>query len=228
MAGKLLKDLTAASGGELVAGSLLWGSAVAGVEARKYTITQVGAILSYQPLDTTLTALAAANWAADALPIGTGADTLSQTTFAANTFPAKASTGALVAKAITDAALTVLDDTTTAAMLTTLGAAARVLVITTDANANHDLILTDAAPLAYLRMTNAGANTVTIPLNATIAFPVGAQISGIQAGAGATTIVATGGVTLNCAHTLVARAQYSAWSLIKVATDTWDLMGDLA
>lgn len=58
-----------------------------------------------QPLDPTLTALAGANWAPDALPIGTGADTLSQTTFAANTFPAKGSTGALVAKAITDAGL---------------------------------------------------------------------------------------------------------------------------
>jgi hypothetical protein len=61
-----------------------------------------------QPLDGTLTALSAANWAANALPIGTGADTLSQVSFAANTFPARASTGDLAAKTITDSALTAL------------------------------------------------------------------------------------------------------------------------
>jgi hypothetical protein len=73
----------------------------------------------YQPLDATLTALAAANWAANDLPIGTGADTLSQTSFAANTFPARASTGNLVAKSISDVALTLLAQTTQANMRST-------------------------------------------------------------------------------------------------------------
>lgn len=77
-----------------------------------------------QPLDATLTALAALTIAADSLTIGTGADAFSQTTFAANTFPAKASVGGLVAKTITDAALTVLDDATVALMVDTLGGAA--------------------------------------------------------------------------------------------------------
>ena len=58
---------------------------------------------AYQPLDATLTALAAVNWAANALAIGTGADTLSQTAFAANTFPGRSSAGNLVAKSMTDA-----------------------------------------------------------------------------------------------------------------------------
>lgn len=74
-----------------------------------------------QPLDATLTALAAANWAANALPIGTGADTLSQTSFAASTFPARASTGNLVAKTLTDYALSLLDDIDASAARTTLG-----------------------------------------------------------------------------------------------------------
>lgn len=69
-----------------------------------------------QPLDGTLTALAATAWALNALPIGTGADTLSQVTFAANTFPARASTGNLVAKAITDQGLTLLGTTTTTSL----------------------------------------------------------------------------------------------------------------
>lgn len=68
---------------------------------------------TFQPLDATLTALAANNWAANSVPIGSGADTVSQVAFAANTFPARASTGNLVAKAITDQALTLLATTST-------------------------------------------------------------------------------------------------------------------
>ena len=75
-------------------------------------------------LDATLVAFAALTIAADSLTIGTGADAFTQVTFAANTFPAKSSTGNLVAKTITDAALTVLDDTTVGAMVDTLGGAA--------------------------------------------------------------------------------------------------------
>lgn len=74
-----------------------------------------------QDADNTLTALAGQNWAANSLAIGSGADTVAQVTFAANTFPARSSSGNLVAKPITDAALSVLDDTTVAAMRTTLG-----------------------------------------------------------------------------------------------------------
>lgn len=95
-------------------------------ETSTVAIVQMGEVFDVtagaatQPSDATLTALAAADWAANALPIGTGVDTLTQTAFAANTFPARASTGNLVAKPITDAALTILDDTTVAAMRTTL------------------------------------------------------------------------------------------------------------
>lgn len=65
---------------------------------------------TYQPLDATLTALSGQNWALNALPIGSGTDTVSQVAFAANTFPARASTGDLVAKTITDDALLLLAD----------------------------------------------------------------------------------------------------------------------
>lgn len=74
------------------------------------------------PLDATLLALAATAWAANAIPIGTGTDTLSQVAFAANRFPARASTGNLEAKTITDFALTILDDADAATVRTTIGA----------------------------------------------------------------------------------------------------------
>ncbi len=75
-----------------------------------------------QPLDATLTAFAALTIAANSLTIGSGADAFSQTTFAANTFPARGSTGNLVAKTITDFALTILDDADAATVRTTIGA----------------------------------------------------------------------------------------------------------
>lgn len=63
---------------------------------------------SKQDADSTLTALAGADWVANAFPVGTGVDTVAQVSFAANTFPARASVGDLVANAITDASILVL------------------------------------------------------------------------------------------------------------------------
>jgi hypothetical protein len=74
-----------------------------------------------QPLDGTLTALAALTIAANSLTVGTGADAFTQTAFAANTFPARASTGSLVAKTITDYGLSLVDDVDAAAARSTLG-----------------------------------------------------------------------------------------------------------
>ena len=45
-------------------------------------------------------------------------------------------------------------------------------------------------------MTNGSANTLTIPLNATAAFPIGTEIDVIMGGAGVTTVAITGGVLL--------------------------------
>lgn len=75
-----------------------------------------------QPLDATLTAFAALTIAANSLTIGTGSDSFSQTTFSANTFPARASSGSLESKTITDFALTILDDADAASVRTTIGA----------------------------------------------------------------------------------------------------------
>lgn len=95
----------------------------------------------YQALDTTLTNLAAVNWSTDSLPIGSGADTVAQVTFSANTFPAKSSSGNLVAKTITDFGLSLIDDAASSNARTTLG-----LVIGTDVEA-HDADLTAIAAL---------------------------------------------------------------------------------
>lgn len=75
---------------------------------------------------------------------------------------------------------------------------------------------------------NAGATTVTVPANSSVAFPVGTQIECIQEGAGKVTFAAAGGVTIKSqAGNLSIGAQYVGVSLIKTATDTWYLVGNL-
>lgn len=120
-----------------------------------------------QPLDGTLTALAGLTIAANSLSIGSGADAFSQTTFAASTFPARASTGNLVAKTITDFALTILDDVDGPGVRTTIGAgtgSGDALVANTldqfadvTQTATKTLAITDSTTLAG--GTHSGTNT---------------------------------------------------------------------
>jgi len=92
--------------------------------------------------------------------------------------------------------------------------------------ANYVLALADAFSL--IEMEVGSANTVTIPLNATEAFPIGTIIYITQIGAGQTQIVPTGGVTLQSdgGATKIA-TQYSEVSLRKRAINTWQLVGNI-
>lgn len=95
--------------------------------------------------------------------------------------------------------------------------------ITIDATTSRVLALSDAQ--TYIRMTSSSANDVTVPPNSSVAFPTGSNITIYQAGTGKTTIVEGSGVTINTPDTLSILQQYSAIQLLKVATDTWDLLG---
>lgn len=93
--------------------------------------------------------------------------------------------------------------------------------------ASYTLVLTDADN-KIVEMNVGSANNLTIPLNSTVAFPIGSEIPISQYGAGQTTIVATGGVTLRSANNwLKINAQYGAVSLVKVGTDEWYVWGNL-
>jgi len=70
--------------------------------------------------------------------------------------------------------------------------------------------------------------TVTIPTNATTAYPVGTTIDFLQTGAGQITFAGASGVTLNGTPGLKTRTQWSSASLFKRATDTWVVLGDLS
>lgn len=100
--------------------------------------------------------------------------------------------------------------------------------IATNAQAgSYTLVLTDAGKL--VEMGSGSAQTLTVPPNASVAFPVGTKIDVIQTGAGETTIAAGSGVTINSeGDKVLINAQWQAVSLVKRATDTWVLIGALA
>lgn len=92
---------------------------------------------------------------------------------------------------------------------------------------SYTLVLGDAGKV--VEMNKATANNLTVPLNASVAFEVGTIIELFQYGAGQTTVVATGGVTIRSSGgKLKLTGQYSAASLRKIATDEWSLVGDIA
>ena len=99
--------------------------------------------------------------------------------------------------------------------------------------ATYTVVLTDNRN-KLVTMSVAGANDFLIPTNANVAFPIGSVINVIQIGAGQTTIKAVTSGTTTISSTGASaiapklRAQYSAASCIKVATDTWYVVGDIS
>ncbi len=105
------------------------------------------------------------------------------------------------------------------------------LSINAQTGTTYTFVLTDNGKL--VTASNASAQTYSIPTNASVAYPVGTQINLIQIGAGQVTVQAvTSGTTtvLSNATTAAApktRNQYAALTAIKVATDTWYVVGDI-
>jgi hypothetical protein len=99
--------------------------------------------------------------------------------------------------------------------------------------ATYTVVLADADQ-KLVTMSVGSANDFQIPTNANVAFPVGTVINVIQIGAGQTTIkaVTSGTTTISSTGATATapklRAQFSAASCIKVATDTWYVVGDIA
>lgn len=92
---------------------------------------------------------------------------------------------------------------------------------------SYTLALTDSG--LVVEMNKATANNLTVPPNSSVAFPVGTCVELFQYGAGQTTVVAGGGVTIRSSGgKLKLTGQYSAASLRKIATDEWCLQGDIA
>jgi hypothetical protein len=105
------------------------------------------------------------------------------------------------------------------------------LTIDPKTGTTYTFVLQDANN-ELITASNASAQTYTIPLNSSVAFAIGAQINVIQIGAGQVTFVGAGGVTLASTGATSAqpkcRAQFSAVTLVKVGSDSWYAIGDIA
>lgn len=98
------------------------------------------------------------------------------------------------------------------------------LAINAQTGTTYTLVLTDRDKLVTL--SNASPITLTVPLNSSVAYATGTVINIQQIGAGQVTVAGASGVTVNGTGTKT-RAQWSAASLVKTATDTWTLIGDI-
>lgn len=108
----------------------------------------------------------------------------------------------------------------------TVPGARRDVTINAQTGTSYTFVLADDGLLCTF--SNAAAQTVTVPPNSSVAFPVGAKIDVAALGAGKVTLAQGAGVTINSAAGYKALgAQYAGGTLIKLATDTWLLIGNL-
>ena len=97
--------------------------------------------------------------------------------------------------------------------------------------ASYTAVLADGNN-TLVTLSNASANTFTIPPNSSVAFPVGTILNFAQTGAGQTTITQGSGVTITSVGATASapktRVQYSAASCIQTSANNWLVIGDIA
>ncbi len=97
--------------------------------------------------------------------------------------------------------------------------------INTQTGTTYTAVLKDEGRLVTLN--NGSAITLTIPADSNVSYNIGTKIDLCALGAGQVTVAGAAGATINATPGLKLRAQYSAASCIKYATNTWVLVGDL-
>ena len=90
-------------------------------------------------------------------------------------------------------------------------------------------VLADAGKIVTLN--NGSAITLTIPPNSGVAYPIGSSLTFISIGAGLTTFAQGSGVTIasagGTATAPIITAQHNSATAIKIATNTWQVIGAL-
>ena len=118
------------------------------------------------------------------------------------------------------------DENFAASVTTSLGLKVDSLTPISQKTASYTLSsLTERDDL--IEMGSGSALTLTIPTNATVAYPVGTSLDILQTGAGQVTIAGAAGVTVNATPGLKLRTQWSSATLLKRAENTWVVFGDL-
>ena len=150
-----------------------------------------------------------------------GVETLTNKTLTSPVINSASATGGTITNAtINSASVTggIIDQATITQFQTTLSFNQRT--------ASYTLALSDRDRI--VEVSNAGATTLTVPLDSSVNFPNGSTVTILQTGAGQVTIAGTGGVTVNGTPGLKLRTQWSMATLIKRAANTWVVSGDLS
>jgi len=115
----------------------------------------------------------------------------------------------------------------TGTVLTTGNPNDNILTFNAQTGTTYTLVLTDGGKM--VTSSNGSAQTITVPPNSSVAFPVGTQIIVQNLGSANATLAEGSGVTINSKDdALEIDGQYAGATLIKTATDTWSLIGALA
>ena len=93
-----------------------------------------------------------------------------------------------------------------------------------------DTLVLDDLKFKLIQYSSTSNVTITIPLDSSVAFPVGCVINIIKTGAtGDVTIQGDAGVTVNSASgaTPALTGQYTVATCVKLATDSWVVFGNI-
>ena len=111
-------------------------------------------------------------------------------------------------------------------LVTCSGGISAPLLINAQTGTTYTFVLTDGGKL--VTASNGSAQTYTVPPNSSVAFPTGTTITIIGIGAGKVTLAQGSGVTINSKNSEKAiDGQHASVTIIKTATDTWQLIGAL-
>jgi len=111
----------------------------------------------------------------------------------------------------------------TAAEMTNVATA--MIALNAQTGTTYTAVLADDGKL--VTCDNASAITFTIPTNASVAFGIGTQINVMQLGAGQVTIAGAGVTLRSQGSKLKTNGQYAVITCVKIATDTWVIVGNL-
>ena len=115
---------------------------------------------------------------------------------------------------------------TISGLVTCSGGVSAPLLINAQTGTTYTFVLADQTKL--VTASNGSAQTYTVPPNSGVAFPTGTAITIIGIGAGKVTLAQGSGVTINSKDSEKAiDGQHASVTIIKTATDTWQLIGAL-
>lgn len=120
---------------------------------------------------------------------------------------------------------TLLDTVETTANSASTDKVDKNLTLNAQIGTTYTLVLTDSAKVVTL--SNGSNITLTVPTNASVAFPIGAQVNLVQLGDGQVTVSSSATIRSQGSK-LKLNGKYSAATLLKINTDEWVLVGNTA